>query len=72
VEQGYGGLPAQYLADVTSFPPALIVESPESCGISIECPPDRANFTGLAPFVASSYQLEGEIVGFRFWRRNAG
>jgi len=72
VEQGYGGLPAQYLADVTSFPPALIVESPESCGISIECPPDRAHFAGLAPFVASSYQLEGEIVGFRFWRRNAG
>lgn len=72
VEQGYGGLPAQYLADVTSFPPALIVESPESCGISIECPPDKANFTGLAPFVASSYQLEGEVVGFRFWRRNAG
>jgi len=71
VEQGYGGLPAQYLADVTSFPPALIVESPESCGISIECPPERANFAGLAPFVASSYQLEGDIVGFRFWRRNA-
>lgn len=72
VEQGYGGLPAQYLADVTSFPPALIVESPESCGISIACPPERANFEGLAPFVAASYQLEGEIVGFRFWRRNAG
>jgi len=72
VEQGYGGLPAQYLADVASFPPALIVESPESCGISIECPPDKANFAGLAPFVASSYQLEGEIVGFRFWRREAG
>lgn len=71
VEQGYGGLPAQYLTDVTSFPPALIVESPESCGISIECPPDKANFAGLAPFVASSYQLEGDIVGFRFWRRNA-
>ncbi|KTR96074.1 hypothetical protein NS220_03795 [Microbacterium testaceum] len=72
VEQGYGGLPAQYLADLTSFPPALIVESPESCGISIECPSDKANFEGLAPFVASSYELEGDIVGFRFWRRNAG
>lgn len=72
VEQGYGGLPAQYLSDVTSFPPALIVESPESCGISTECTPDKAQFAGLAPFVASSYELEGEIVGFRFWRRNAG
>lgn len=72
VEQGYGGLPAQYLSDVTSFPPALIVESPTSCGISTECMPGEANFTGLAPFVASSYQLEGEIVGFRFWRRVIG
>ncbi|MDF2045589.1 MAG: hypothetical protein K0S70_864 [Microbacterium sp.] len=72
VEQGYGGLPAQYLSDVTSFPPALIVESPESCGISIECPYGEANFEGLAPFVASSYRLEGDIVGFRFWRRNVG
>ena len=70
VEQGYGGLPAQYLSDVMSFPPALIVESPSSCGISIECVQDEANFTGLAPFVASSYTLEGDIAGFRFWRRN--
>jgi hypothetical protein len=70
VEQGYDGLPAQYLSDVVSFPPALIVESPESCGISIECPPEEAHFEGLAPFVASSYQYEGDIVGFRFWRRN--
>lgn len=71
VEQGYGGLSAQYLADITSFPPALIVESPVSCGISIECPPDKAHFEGLAPWVASAYELEGDVVGFRFWRRIA-
>lgn len=69
VEQGYGGLARKYLADVSAFPPALIVESPTSCGISTECPPGSANFAGLAPFVASSYELEGDIVGFRFWRR---
>ncbi|MDQ1123340.1 hypothetical protein [Microbacterium trichothecenolyticum] len=69
VEQGYGGLARKYLADVTAFPPALIVESPTSCGISTECPPGAAHFSGLAPFVASSYELEGDIVGFRFWRR---
>ncbi len=71
VEQGYGGLASQYLADITSFPPALIVESPVSCGISIECPPDKAHFEGLAPWVASAYELEGDVVGFRFWRRIA-
>jgi hypothetical protein len=71
VEQGYGGLPAQYLADIESVPPALIVESPVSCGISIECPPELAHFDGLAPWVASNYELEGDIVGFRFWKRVA-
>ncbi|SDO45015.1 hypothetical protein SAMN04487848_0951 [Microbacterium sp. ru370.1] len=68
VEQGYGGLPAQYLADVMAFPPALIVESPLSCGISIACPVEKAYFAGLAPWVVSSYELDGEAVGFRFWR----
>ena len=68
VEQGYGGLPEQYLADVTAFPPALIVESPVSCGISIACPAEKDHFAGLAPWVASSYRLEGDVVGFRFWR----
>ncbi|MCC4248620.1 hypothetical protein [Microbacterium testaceum] len=71
VEQGYGSLPAQYLADLTSLPPALIVESPESCGISNACTPDKANFEGLAPWVASGYELEGDLFGFRFWRRIA-
>lgn len=70
VEQGYGGLPAQYLAEVTGIPPALIVESPTSCGISVACGPDAPNFEGLAPWVAASYDLEGDIAGFRFWRRN--
>ncbi|WP_298871047.1 hypothetical protein [uncultured Microbacterium sp.] len=69
VEQGYGGLPTQYLADIQAFPPALIVESPVSCGISTECPAEDAHFAGLAPWVASSYVLEGDEVGFRFWRR---
>lgn len=71
VEQGYGGLPAQYLADIEAIPPALIVESPTSCGLSIECPPDKANFEGLALWVASNYELTGDIVGFRFWKRIA-
>lgn len=69
VEQGYGGLPGQYIAAVMSFPPVLIVESPVSCGISTECPPEKSHFGGLAPWVASNYQLEGDIEGFRFWRR---
>lgn len=69
VEQGYSGLPEQYLADITAFPPALIVESPVSCGISIVCSPDKAHFDGLAAWVASHYQLEGDVVGFRFWKR---
>jgi hypothetical protein len=69
VEQGYSGLPAQYFADVTSLPPTLIVESPTSCGISIECLPERDRFEGLASWVASSYVLEGDVAGFRFWRR---
>ena len=69
VEQGYGGLEGQYLADITAFAPALIVESPTSCGISVECPPDKDRFDGLAPWVASHYELEGDVVGFRFWRR---
>lgn len=72
VEQGYRGLPAQYLAEIQAFPPALIVESPVSCGISIECPAGEDHFAGLAPWVASSYDLEGDITGFRFWRRVAG
>lgn len=70
VEQGYGGLPAQYLADIRSSPPALIVESPTSCGISSECPPQRDHFAGMAPWIVSSYELEGDVAGFRFWRRN--
>lgn len=69
VEQGYGGLPAQYLAEIQAVPPTLIVESPTSCGISIECGQDKAHFEGLAPWVAASYELEGDIEGFRFWRR---
>ncbi|MFF7682030.1 hypothetical protein ACFZA2_04640 [Microbacterium sp. NPDC007973] len=72
VEQGYAGLPEQYLAEVTAFPPALIVESPESCGISIACPADKDLFAGLAPWVAASYALEGDVTGFRFWRRLDG
>lgn len=69
VEQDYGALPAQYLADVTSLPPALIVESPLSCGISIECPAEKDHFKGLAPWIAASYELEGDVTGFRFWHR---
>lgn len=72
VEQGYGGLPAQYLADVTAFPPALIVESPLSCGISIACPAEEDYFAGLAPWIAASYELQGDVVGFRFWQRRQG
>lgn len=72
VEQGYGGLPARYLADVTASPPALIVESPVSCGISIACPAEKDHFAGLAPWVAASYALEGDVTGFRFWRRVDG
>lgn len=71
VEQGYGGLPEQYLADVTAFPPALIVESPVSCGISIACPAEKDHFAGLAPWVVSSYELDGDLTGFRFWGRVA-
>lgn len=72
VEQGYGGLPEQYLTDVMTFPPALIVESPVSCGIAVACPADKDHFAGLAPWVASSYELEGDVAGFRFWRRIGG
>jgi len=71
VEQGYGGLPEQYFNDIASRPPALIVESPTSCGISNWCPPERNHFPQLDAFVTGSYQLEGEIVGFKFWRRVA-
>lgn len=69
VEQGYEGLPQQYLADVTARPPALIVESPTSCGISKQCGAWNLNFTGLAPWVANSFRLDGDVVGFRFWSR---
>jgi len=71
VEQAYGGLPQQYFNDIASRPPALIVESPTSCGISNWCPPDKDHFPQLDAFVTGSYQLEGEIVGFKFWRRVA-
>ena len=70
VEQGFGGLAAQYLAEIEAVPPALIVESPVACGISTACAPSSAHFEGLAPWVAASYDLEGDIVGFRFWRRH--
>ncbi|WZH37562.1 MAG: hypothetical protein PIR02_02600 [Microbacterium enclense] len=71
VEQAYGGLPQQYFNDIASRPPALIVESPTSCGISNWCPPEKDHFPQLDAFVTGSYQLEGEIVGFKFWRRVA-
>ncbi|MGC0368436.1 hypothetical protein [Microbacterium sp. SLBN-111] len=70
VEQGFGGLSAQYLAEIEGTPPALIVESPTSCGIAVACEPDDSHFAGLAPWVAASYDLEGDIAGFRFWRRH--
>jgi hypothetical protein len=70
VEQGYGGLAAQYRAEIEAVPPALIVESPIACGISTACAPSSAHFEGLAPWVAASYDLEGDIAGFRFWRRH--
>ncbi|BAJ73909.1 4-amino-4-deoxy-L-arabinose transferase [Microbacterium testaceum StLB037] len=69
VEQGYGELPQQYFNDIASRPPALIVESPTSCGISDWCPPEKDHFPQLDAFVTGSYRLEGEIVGFKFWRR---
>ena len=71
VEQGYGGLPAQYLDEIMAFPPALIVESPVSCGIAVACLPAEDHFDGLAAWVSSSYELEGDVAGFRFWRRVA-
>jgi len=69
VEQAYGGLPEQYFNDIASRPPALIVESPTSCGISNRCLPEKDHFPQLDAFVTGSYQLEGEIEGFKFWRR---
>lgn len=71
VEQAYGGLPAQYLTDVTDFPPALIVESPVSCGISIKCTAEKNHFGGLAEWVAASYRIDGDVDGFLFWRQVA-
>ncbi len=68
VEEGYGGTAEQYLADIQAMTPQLIVESPIACGIAVECEPFKAHFQGLAPWVASRYELEGDTVGFRFWR----
>jgi hypothetical protein len=69
VQDGFGGLPEQYLAEVQQARPPLIVETPESCGLSIRCPYGGENFERFADLVREEYTVVHDAYGYRFWRR---